>query len=59
MTPEILYTCPHCQRTGFTHRGLTNHICTHAPGGTKRALTKPEIAKIVVNSSLPKPNPKP
>ncbi len=53
--PEILYTCPHCQRDNFTHRGLANHVCEKAPGPSRRPLTKPEIAKIVVTQSQTKP----
>lgn len=57
MTPEILYTCPYCQRNGFTHRGLVGHVCASAPGITqaipKRFLTLPEIAKIVVSTPVP------
>ena len=55
--PELLYACPYCERSGFTHRGLVNHFCSSAPlvrSGTapKRFLTKAEITKIIVDSSL-------
>lgn len=62
---EPLYTCPYCNRSGFTHRGLRVHFCSQAPPAPgerawsgKRFLTKAEITKIVVDSSLstqPKP----
>jgi hypothetical protein len=63
MPEEVLYTCPHCQRSGFTHRGLTSHFCQTALAAppathtTKRYLTKIEIIKIVVNRTKPTPTP--
>lgn len=60
---EPLYTCPYCARSGFTHRGLSAHWCRSAPTNAaaakhngSRMLTKREIAKIVVNHSLPQSN---
>ncbi len=62
---EPLYTCPFCERSGFTHRGLSGHWCRSAPANASatkhngsRLLTKREISKIVVDSSLP-PHPTP
>ncbi len=48
--PELLYACPFCSRSGFTHRGLSAHWCQSAPeraGEAKRKPTKNEIARIV------------
>jgi hypothetical protein len=57
---EILYHCPHCDRSGFTHRGLSAHFCEGAPALAsaplwrgKRMLTKSEVAKIVVSTPVP------
>ena len=63
---EPLYTCPFCSRSGFMYRGLKLHWCPSAPASQsafmtrdgKRQLTKSEISKIVVDSSLP-PHPTP
>lgn len=39
---ERLYTCTHCQRSGFTRKGLSTHRC--------RALGRGQLSKVEVSA---------
>lgn len=49
MNHEPLYTCPRCQQSGFTFRGLRAHVCRGPqPGDERRRLTAGETASAIL-----------
>jgi len=55
-TVEPLYTCPLCQRSGFSFQGIHRHHCRAKPGRAR--LTSTERADAIIKS-MPKGNHKP
>ena len=44
-TPQLLFTCPRCNRTGFYSRGLLAHVCRgNQINDRRRRLTIQELA---------------
>lgn len=43
---EQLFTCPRCERHGFTGKGIVAHVCRGMkPGDVRRRLTDDERAE--------------
>lgn len=57
MSTEPLYTCPRCQQSGFTRRGLSAHVCRGPQtGDERRRLTATELAAASHSSPFTPPN---
>ena len=57
MSTEPLYTCPRCQQSGFTRRGLSAHVCRGPQtGDERRRLTAAEIRAASHSSPFTLPN---